>query len=322
MRMRRTLGRLGLAALAGLIPAALADAWLRTKVGACGVTPFATSTIDGLPHLLFAGRSTTYKGALVRINADGFRGEQFAAPAAGLPRIALIGDSVTFGNGCPEDGTLAAALAAELAAKGRAAQVLNCGIPGYNADNVATLLRARVLALQPTEVVWVLVANDVSGSPARSDLIAPDAVIDRFAELPLGSPLLQMANQNMSAVLRRMGFALDGYIESIVRAWSRQGGDLVRRALDSIRSDCAAAGVPFRVAVYPYLTRPDRNPFAPVEEGFIAACAERSIPVLPLVEAFARDENLMRHWVGPLDGHPDAAANRRVARLLAERFYP
>ncbi len=321
MRTRRILGRLGLAAIACLIPATLADLWLRGKVGACGVTPFATSTVDGLPHLLFPGRTTTYKGAVVRINASGFRGEELVTPAPGQPRIVLIGDSFTFGNGCPEDGTLAVALAAELAARGKAAQVLNCGIPGYNADNVAALLRARVLPLAPAEVIWVMVANDVSGALARSE-IPVDATIDRLADLPLGSPLLQMANQNLSRLLRRMGFALDGYVESIVRAWQRQGGERVRRSLDAMQADCAAAGIRVRVAIYPYMTRPDLNPFAPVEDGLAAACAERAIPALPLVEAFARDEDLMRYWVGPLDGHPDGAANRKVARLLAERFYP
>lgn len=321
MRTRRILGRIGLAAIACLIPATLADLWLRGKVGACGVTPFATSTVDRLPHLLFPGRTTTYKGALVRINAQGFRGEEFPPPETGRTRIALIGDSVTFGNGCPEDATLAVALAAELAARGRAAQVLNCGIPGYNADNVATLLRTRVLPLAPTEVIWVMVANDVSGALARSE-IPVDATIDRLADLPFRSPLLQMANQNASGLLRRMGFALDGYVESIVRAWHHQGSEQIRRALDAIRADCAAAGIGFRVAIYPYMTRPDLNPFASIEAGFAAVCAERAIPALPLVEAFARDEDLMRYWVGPLDGHPDGVANRKVARLLADRCYP
>lgn len=320
MRTRRILGRLALATIGSLVPAVPADLWLRSRVGACATTPFATSTIDGLPHLLSAGRTTLYKGVAVRINADGFRGDDLLAPPAGWPRVCLIGDSVTFGNGCPEDGTLAVMLAAELAARGTPAQVLNCGIPGYNADNVAVLLRERVLALQPQRVLYVMVANDVSGSLARST-IPDDASIDSCAEFPLGSPLLQMANQNASGLLRGLGVKLDGYVESIVRAWTGVGGERVRRALADMQASCRAAGVGFDVAIYPYMARLDRNPFELVEAGFAAACAEAGIPAVRLKEAFGADENLMRYWVGPLDGHPDRAANERVARLLAERFF-
>ncbi|MSR47631.1 MAG: SGNH/GDSL hydrolase family protein [Planctomycetes bacterium] len=320
MRTRRILGRLVLAAIGATLPALAADAWIRRQVGRCGVTPFQTSTVDGLPHLLFPGRSTVYKGVEVRINAQGFRGADFAPPTAGHERIALIGDSVTFGNGCPEEGTLAVKLTTELAARGKPAQVLNCGIPGYNADNVAVLLRERVVPLRPQRIVWVMVANDVNTSLNRSE-IPDDAIIDSFAEFPLGSPLLQMLNQNASGLLRQAGVQLDGYVESILRESRRADGKRLRQALTGMQAICRAAGIDFRVAIYPFMTCPATNPFAPVEEGCARLCAELAIPSVRLSDAFPRDENLTRYWVGPVDGHPNGDANRIAAGLLATRYF-
>jgi lysophospholipase L1-like esterase len=320
MRTRRLAGRL-LLALAG--PAILffaADLWMRTRVGECGLTPFKSSDVQGLPHLLFAGRETIYKGVPVRINSLGLRGGELAAPPAGWPRVALIGDSVTFGNGCREEETLAAALAAELAARGTPAQVLNCGTPAYNADNVATMLRERVLALQPDRVIWVMVANDVCDSLRRTE-IPVDATIDAYADFRFGSPLMQMVNQHGSALLRRMGLPIDGYVESVLRQHVRTGDERLRRALAEMRQRCAAASIPFGVAIYPYMTRLDSNPFAPIENACAALCDELGVPCVRLADAFAPDENLVRFWVAPLDPHPGAEANRRVVEVLADKYF-
>jgi len=320
MRTRRLVGRL-LLALAG--PALLffaADRWLRTRVGECGLTPFKSSDVQGLPHLLFPGRTTIYKGVPVRINSLGLRGGELAAPPAGVPRVALVGDSVTFGNGCREEETLAAALEAELAARGTPAQVVNGGVPAYNADNAATLLRERLLALRPDRVIWVMVANDVCDSHRRTE-IPVDATIDAFADFRFGSPLLQMINQHGSALLRRMGMPLEGYVGSVVRQHERGGAERLRRAITDMQQRCAAAKVAYGVAIYPYMTRLDANPFAPIEQACARLCDELGVPCARLADAFAPDENLVRYWVAPLDGHPNGEANRRVVKVMADSLF-
>lgn len=318
MRTRRWLGRLLLAAAGSIATLVAVDLGVRGEVGACGLTPFKTSDVAGLPHLLFPGRETIYKGVPVRINALGLRGPEIGAPPPGSVRIALIGDSVTFGNGCREEETLARALEAELARGGGRYEVLNCGVPAYNADNVATLLRERVAALAPQRVIWVMVANDVCDAHRRTE-IPVDATIDAFADFPLRSPLLQMLNQQASALLRAAGLALDGYVESVLRQHDRAGDERLRRALAAMKETCAAAGADFRVAIYPFMTRLDRNPFQRIEERCFAVCAELGVPCVRIAEAFPPDENLQRHWVALLDAHPDGEANRRAAALLAER---
>jgi hypothetical protein len=68
------------------------------------------------------------------------------------------------------------------------------------------------------------------------------------------------------------------------------------------------------------MTRRDRNPFAAIEDDAARRCAKLGIACVRLVDAFAKDEELSRYWIGPLDTHPDARANARVAAWLAEQL--
>jgi hypothetical protein len=68
------------------------------------------------------------------------------------------------------------------------------------------------------------------------------------------------------------------------------------------------------------MMRASRNPFAPIEEDAARRCAKLGIACVPLIGAFAPDENLTRYWIGPLDTHPDGRANAKVAAFLAEQL--
>jgi len=320
MRLHPLLGRLSLAALSTAVTLGLIDACMRLEVGECGLTPFRNSPIDQLPHELAPGRATTYKGVPVRINRAGFRGAEWGEPEPGVERIALIGDSLTFGNGVSEEETLSAALELELARRGRAARVLNCGVPGYNAENVLALARERVLALSPARVIYVMVANDVSPTPARKAVIPADARIDACAQFPLRSPLLQLVNLRASAILRAFGFELGGYVDMINAHFENGGGERVGRTLAELQRMCAGRGIGFLAVVYPFLIRADRNPFRSIEEDYVRRCEELAIPCIRAIDAFAPGEELARFWVAPLDSHPDGEAHRSVATLIAGRL--
>lgn len=317
MRVRRIwIVRGVLVALPVVAAALVGELVLRRHVPACGVTPFRTATLDGLQAELRPSFETTYMGVPVRINAAGFRGPEHPPPDGSTPRVALIGDSFTFGNGVAWEDTLGARLAARLAQRGRPTVVLNCGVPGYTAGNARALLAGRVLALAPDEVVYVFFANDVIDDPPRH-AIDPDSVIDAYHGFPLGSALLQFLGVRVKAGLRGLGLFEDtGLIASELRAFRAGGRERVREAVRAMAQECAARGVRLRVVIYPFLSAPASNPYAPIDSAVLEDCAALGVPCANLLGAFPEPERLAALRVGPYDAHPNGAANAAAAALL------
>jgi len=101
----------------------------------------------------------------VRTNALGLRGAalQPAKPAGSL-RILVLGDSFAFGFGVEDYETFPARLEVLLNQRlERPIEVLNAGVPGWNAAHYLLFLRERGLELDPDLVLVALMENDVSG---------------------------------------------------------------------------------------------------------------------------------------------------------------
>ncbi len=100
-------------------------------------------------------------------NSAGFRGPEVSRQKpAGTWRIAVIGDSVTYGLGVPQEQTFCAGLQSRLRAAGSGpVEVLNFGVPAYSSFQEYRLLRSRVLDFQPDLVVWVFSSDDTETSP-------------------------------------------------------------------------------------------------------------------------------------------------------------
>lgn len=76
------------------------------------------------------------------------------APAPGVLRIALFGDSFTHGNDVRYEDSWAAVLAERLTARGVAAEVLNFGVGGFAVDQAYLRWRRRGRELSPAVVVF------------------------------------------------------------------------------------------------------------------------------------------------------------------------
>ena len=316
---RRQFARLGLSL--GLCAALLGvgECALRADVPENGVTPFRTGTLPGLASELRPGFVTRYRGHEVSINAAGFRGPEVTPRRDGELRIALVGDSFTFGNGVAFEDTLGEALAAELARLGRDARVFNCGVPGYNAEHAAITARERALALDVDVLVYVFFANDLEPSPEREE-VPPDAVIDALYGFPLRSALGQWCAVHVKRWLP--GLSVSGE-ERKRAAWAellQDGGPRVVAAIQSMREAAQARSAAFAVAVYPFLAPPEANPFTQVDDFVIESCRALGVPSVALREALPEGDALYDLWSSTWDSHPDAEGHRRAAALLAPRI--
>jgi GDSL-like lipase/acylhydrolase family protein len=317
---RRTLKRLAVAIVLPIGLLTLAEFGLRRAVPNCGVTPFRVSQTPGLASEFRPGFTTLYKGFEVTFNSQGYRGAEFPAPEPGLLRIALVGDSFTFGSAVDLADTLAVRLEAALDEAGTPARVLNLGVPGYAAGNVAAVVRSDALDLEPDVIVYVFYANDIDRPPTWQE-IPPDAVIDGMHGFPAHSALLQWLNVRVKqAALRWFGKQLARRTPAHSQAqWDDGGGQRVREAIERMRDLCAERGVRFLVAGYPHLTLVGKNPFLPIDQGAAMVCAELGVQWIDLVQAFGEERDLTRYWASVFDTHPSGEANRLVARLLALR---
>lgn len=314
---RRNLKRLAITFAVMIALACAAEVFLRGRVPACGVTPFRVSERPGLASELRPGFTTLYKGVRVEINSDGYRGPELPAPEPGKPRVALVGDSFVFGNAVEWEDTLGVQLERELAN----AQVLNLGVPGYTAEQVAAVVELDALRLEADVVVYVFFHNDVD-QPVHWEEIPPDSVIDAMHGFPLRSALLQWASVRVKLVaLEWFGVQLAKRTPAMSRRmWRRGGEERVRAALTDMREGCAEHGARLVVAGYPHLYPPEHNPFRPIDRAVGELCAELGIEWVDLLAAFEGEGDLDRYWASVFDAHPDARGHALAARHLARRL--
>lgn len=300
---------------------ALGEVWARNTMPRSTETPYRTAPIAGLPSVLGRNIDLVWQGANVQTNSLGFRGPEIAPKSGdGVLRVALVGDSFVFGSGVHWDATLGEQLELAFADQGQPAEVLNCGVPGYNIGNTAVNLAEFVMPLEPDVVVFVAFANDAEPHQDYGE-IDPNRMPDAVSPYPLRSALIQRT----LVVMRDLAAGLDAHLGRNTFAvqcavYAGEGGERVRAGLQAMKATCDDAGVPLAVAVYPFMNRPDRNPYLPIEQGISRDAVLAGLQVVRIERAF---EGYKRrdHWAHSIyDSHPDQHANRLAADLLASEL--
>lgn len=127
---------------------------------------------ERLPYLLRPNTDEIARGVRVSTNQHGMRGPAFAAaPAPGVHRVLVLGDSVAFGFRLEHEDTFAVRLEAALEKRtGAAFEVLNAGVEGYNTENQLALLDRSGIELDPETVVVVFNLNDYDVGPVMGPM--------------------------------------------------------------------------------------------------------------------------------------------------------
>ncbi len=97
----------------------------------------------------------------LKTNALGFRDGPVAIPKpAGQYRVLSVGESSTWGHGVRVNETYSAVLQQLLVKSGRAARVVNAGVPAYTVQQSAVFLAEEAANLQPDVIVVYHQTND------------------------------------------------------------------------------------------------------------------------------------------------------------------
>jgi lysophospholipase L1-like esterase len=119
---------------------------------------------DGIVFALRPGTRGRFLGHEVRVNSLGMRGEERArVKPEGTYRVLLLGDSHAFGWGVAEEEALPSVLESMLEARaaGGRVEVLNAGVPGYNAMQEVRSFELLADAVSPDLVLVHYVDNDM-----------------------------------------------------------------------------------------------------------------------------------------------------------------
>ena len=280
----------------------------------------------------------------VRINSAGWRDRERVLPKpAGVFRVAVLGDSFTWGHGVDDDKVYTRVL--ERIVGG--VEVLNFGLSGSSTDQQLLILKRHVLAYQPDLVLLMVTRNDffdtgrrrVGSYPKPMFVLSVDGAL-HLTNVPV--PEVSWLRRFHYRLRRHLG--LLNLVEGVFRnhgnslpasAAASPAADryrLMRALLMEMHDQSAGAGAAFAICVTAMgaHTYPDEIPREDLERLEMLQHLARSeaIPLLNLVPGFrsaARNTSSGRpdvlhypedlHWT--IAGHRLAA--KELARLLKEK---
>lgn len=215
---------------------------------------YDTDTVDGRCIKLRPGASVRFTGlmekipaSLMDVNRQGFRGPEAPhRPPAGVMRLAMIGDSYTYGYGVDARQSVPAYLEQTLKTSGRKIEVLNFGVPGMELEDMTTQLTVFAARWQPDLVLVNLFHgppdldrsecyfNDsyamLDGKQVYHDRVdfiwrtmRPSYVLRTFGYLVYFGLRTQIQKNDAAAGRNRPGVILAEQL-SVLRAWSVQHG--------------------------------------------------------------------------------------------------
>ncbi len=268
-----------------------------------------------------------YAGVPISINSSGFRGDESdPVNTRQALRIAVVGDSVAFGQGVREDQTLAVQIKKKLGARqDRGVEVTNLAVPAYNTCQEYWRFKDRGLSLKPQVVVLVYVSNDTDPPTLQvigDRVISPDVktgvVGDAMASLRKRSYAYNLAWTRWQLV-KAGGSHLDDYRLALEKSFdeSSAGWQASKACLSDLASLTHSNGIRLIVIPFPVLGGFDQKPYlfhkyiATVCNAATAAGAE-CLDVVPAI-----GEAKIPLTVSAVEQHPSAQVFEQVAELVA-----
>jgi lysophospholipase L1-like esterase len=284
------------------------------------------SSIPGLPYELVPDRRAFALGAMIETNSLGMRDDEpLPADTPGLFRIAVLGDSITFGFGVSGERTYPKVLERLLQAgnsrhtetaegENRRFEVLNMGVGGYSTVDEAIVLRRKALDLHPSLIIVGYYLNDPDIEPVQ-----PLRIYFQTPKWWQHFHLLRLlAQARASREVKRLGHG-DYYIA--LHAPEQPRWKAVEAAFCQMHTDASERGVPVLLVIFPYV--PPRTwstyPYADLHLQVSAAARAAGLDVLDLLPAFQKEEPL-RLRVTPQDAHLSPFGHEVAARAIFEKL--
>jgi lysophospholipase L1-like esterase len=263
-------------------------------------------------------------GPPVVTNSLGFREREIPPKSPAHYRIAVVGDSFTWGQGIAADERFSNLIGVSL---GPGYEVLNFGRPGNNMPEHLGALD-QVLPASPDFILLQLYINDFETRQMERPQPHPllPAALDR--DLERSSVLYDLLNQQWANAQPALGI-VDSYAGYMARNLHDENAPNSRIAFGMLREfieRAREAGVGVGTVLFPAPdamgTRGSSYPFRYLHERVQRTCGSEQIYCLDLFHAFSTIQDPRSMWVSPFDAHPNAMANQRAAREILRVFAP
>ncbi len=237
-------------------------------------------------------------------------------------RVALIGDSFTFGEGVPDEDTLGHILGQRFPR----VNFLTLARPGADVRQVNNMSIEAVEKMKVRDVIYfynlndVIVGEDLEASlyPAGVDTARDDrpAALNWLADLSRIVGLLLLAYENHRASSRTVG----DYLAAYHGAGNGKNLRDTLSLLTEMHGAAAGKGGRFLVVIYPYLYRSvwGSYPFSSVHALLLAHCKKHGLRCVDGAGAL-EGRSVTRYQVHPADSHPNGLANRALVEYLADK---
>ena len=271
------------------------------------------------------------------------------------PRIALIGDSFTFGFGVNDNETFHA----ELSARDTTSDYINGGIPGYSTDQQYLFIKHSMKDFSIDHYILVFyLGNDLLDNPLPFPLQAsrgkpffelkdqqlhlknvPVPKQQKTATLQSAtlnsvvfgkelekystpsSRLIQSSNI-LSLLLPQQAQADKNTVNAILEQRLHEQEQLFAALLKAIKTTTAEQQASLTLALMPgrsFVVAPQS--YSALFQDYIRAktttiAAELDIPVIDIAAELATQYQTGDHWFHPNEGHLTAAGNKKVAEII------
>ena len=284
------------------------------------------------------------EGEIIRINAAGMRDHEYPIEKPpGVKRIAVLGDSFTFGMAVDLQDTYVKQLEDLLREQGAAVEVMNFGVIGYGMWQFSAVLEEKVLAYDPDVIVVGFFLDDVVASIPpylnKEDWKGHNPFEKLFDDEPSVfylANVLRNVNQLLESKYRyRRGHR---YLQGIEERKQEIGPENSEHKFYKIQIGTADKAVyeRFEWAVGQFADRvrgagmslvggyipdasqlhePDRQYINGVLEAAAGKAGFELIDLTPRFEAFSDPREL---YLFPLDAHTSPTGHRVIAEAIAE----
>jgi hypothetical protein len=246
----------------------------------------------------------------LKTNSAGFADREYTvAKPPGVRRIAVMGDSITRGQGAPFGGTFEALLERALdeqvkTAGGSGVEVLNFAVGSYNITQQMEMARTRATGYRPDTYMYCLSVLSVYRSWARHlSLVMNDGIDLKYDYL--------------RQVVKESGVQPNDSAGVFDAKMARFRLPTIRWAVSQMQAQAKSEGAEMLV-----LLVPDVSASSQISEDFLGIpelLRNLGVPFVTLLDTFDGLSDLGPYRVAENDRHPNAEGHKRLFERLNQR---